>query len=149
MRFFAAVDALPRLESMKFPVFSLLTGNFGLFRDEFAADSPLLRGVRCEVSFSGKSQTGASANDGSDDCGERSPGARRTGPRLLYSRLQDKKLIQATVLRGTPVDPQAQLEKIVAAANQASTALSGLTAALQPSVWHSCVRRRNGSLERG
>jgi hypothetical protein len=39
MRFFAAVDALPSLESMKFPVFSLLTGNFGLFRDEFAADS--------------------------------------------------------------------------------------------------------------
>ena len=37
MRFFAAIDALPSLESMKFPVFSLLTGNFGLFRDEFAA----------------------------------------------------------------------------------------------------------------
>jgi hypothetical protein len=34
MRFFAAVDALPGLESMKFPVFSLLTGNFGLFRDD-------------------------------------------------------------------------------------------------------------------
>ena len=43
MRFFAAIDALPSLESMKFPVFSLLTGNFGLFRDEFAADSPLHR----------------------------------------------------------------------------------------------------------
>ena len=43
MRFFAAIDALPSLESMKFPVFSLLTGNFGLFRDEFAADSPLQR----------------------------------------------------------------------------------------------------------
>jgi hypothetical protein len=43
MPFFAAVDALPSLESMKFPVFSLLTGNFGLFRDEFAADSPLQR----------------------------------------------------------------------------------------------------------
>src|SRR5215471_19222476 len=48
MRFFAAVDALPSLESMKFPVFSLLAGNFGLFRDEFAADSPLQRRVRCE-----------------------------------------------------------------------------------------------------
>jgi len=45
MRFFAAIDALPSLESMKFPVFSLLTGNFGLFRDEFAADSPLQRRV--------------------------------------------------------------------------------------------------------
>src|SRR5215471_15847975 len=45
MRFFTAVDALPSLESMKFPVFSLLTGNFGLFRDEFAADSPLQRRV--------------------------------------------------------------------------------------------------------
>jgi nucleoside-diphosphate-sugar epimerase len=33
---------------MKFPVFSLLTGNFGLFRDEFAADSPLQRGVTSE-----------------------------------------------------------------------------------------------------
>src|SRR5215472_572941 len=49
MRFFAAVDALPSLESMKFPVFSLLAGNFGLFRDEFAPDSPLQRGVRCEL----------------------------------------------------------------------------------------------------
>ena len=49
MRFFAAIDALPSLESMKFPVFSLLTGNFGLFRDEFAADSPLQRRV-CELS---------------------------------------------------------------------------------------------------
>src|SRR5262249_22639285 len=45
MRFFAAVNALPSLESMKFPVFSLLAGNFGLFRDEFAADSPLQRRV--------------------------------------------------------------------------------------------------------
>jgi len=45
MRFLAAVDALPSLESMKFPVFSLLTGNFGLFRDEFAADSPLQQRV--------------------------------------------------------------------------------------------------------
>src|SRR5262249_14924658 len=49
MRFFATVDALQSLESMKFPVFSLLAGNFGLFRDEFAADSSLLRGV-CEPS---------------------------------------------------------------------------------------------------
>src|SRR5215467_6275092 len=49
MRFFTAVDALPSLESMKFPVFSLLAGNFGLFRDEFAADSPLQRRV-CELS---------------------------------------------------------------------------------------------------
>ena len=32
MRFFAAIDALPSLESMKFPVFSLLPGNFGLFQ---------------------------------------------------------------------------------------------------------------------
>ena len=45
MRVFAAIDALPSLESMKFPVFSLLTGNFGLFRDEFAADCFLQRRV--------------------------------------------------------------------------------------------------------
>ena len=41
MTFFAASEAPPRPESMKFPVFSLLAGNFGIFRDEFAADSPL------------------------------------------------------------------------------------------------------------
>src|SRR5215469_17252333 len=40
MCFFAAVDALPSLESMKFPVFSLLAGNFGLFRDEFGNAPP-------------------------------------------------------------------------------------------------------------
>jgi hypothetical protein len=28
---------------MKFPVYSQLAGNFGIFRDEFAADSPLQR----------------------------------------------------------------------------------------------------------
>src|SRR5215472_2832714 len=55
MRFLAAVDALPSLESMKFPVFSLLAGNFGLFRDEFAADSPLQRRVRCEPLSRGNS----------------------------------------------------------------------------------------------
>src|SRR5262249_48516978 len=55
MCFFAAVDALPSLESMKFPVFSLLAGNFGLFRDEFAADSPLQRRVRCEPVSRGNS----------------------------------------------------------------------------------------------
>jgi hypothetical protein len=48
MPFFAASEAPPRPESMKFPVFSLLAGNFGIFRDEFAADSPLLRGVSNE-----------------------------------------------------------------------------------------------------
>ena len=36
---------------MKFPVFSLLAGNFGIFRDEFAADSPLQRRVTCELDF--------------------------------------------------------------------------------------------------
>jgi len=50
MRFFAAVDALPSLESMKFPVFSLLTGNFGLFRDEFAV-CPIAK--QCELSAAG------------------------------------------------------------------------------------------------
>jgi hypothetical protein len=45
MPFFAASEAPPRLESMKFPVFSLLAGNLGIFRDEFAADSPLQRRV--------------------------------------------------------------------------------------------------------
>ena len=40
MPFFAASEAPPRPESMKFPVNSLLAGNFGIFRDEFAADSP-------------------------------------------------------------------------------------------------------------
>ena len=48
MPLFAASEAPPRPESMKFPVFSLLAGNFGIFRDEFAADSPLHRRVGCE-----------------------------------------------------------------------------------------------------
>ena len=48
MPFFAASEAPPRPESMKFPVFSLLAGNFGIFRDEFAADSPLQQRVACE-----------------------------------------------------------------------------------------------------
>ena len=49
MPFFAASEAPPRPESMKFPVNSLLAGNFGIFRDEFAADSPLQRRVGCEL----------------------------------------------------------------------------------------------------
>ena len=36
-------------KSIKFPVFSLLAGNFGIFRDEFAADSLLQRGVSNET----------------------------------------------------------------------------------------------------
>ena len=36
---------------MKFPVFSLLAGEFGIFRDEFAADSPLQQRVCCEPDF--------------------------------------------------------------------------------------------------
>ena len=44
MRFFAAVDALPSLESMKFPVFSQLAGN-SRSRDGFAHDCLLQRGV--------------------------------------------------------------------------------------------------------
>ena len=43
MPFFAASEAPPRPESMKFPVFSLLAGNLAIFRDEFAADSPSRR----------------------------------------------------------------------------------------------------------
>ena len=35
---------------MKFPVFSLLAGNFDI-RDEFARDCALQRGVRCEPDF--------------------------------------------------------------------------------------------------
>src|ERR1700730_19005141 len=35
----------------KFPVFSLIAVNFGIFRDEFAADSLLQRGVTCEPDF--------------------------------------------------------------------------------------------------
>jgi hypothetical protein len=45
--FFAASEAPPRPESAKFPVFSQIAGNLA-FRDEFAADSPLQRRVRCE-----------------------------------------------------------------------------------------------------
>jgi predicted phage terminase large subunit-like protein len=36
---------------MKFPVNSLLAGNFGAFRDGFARDSLLQRGVHCETDF--------------------------------------------------------------------------------------------------
>ena len=36
---------------MKFPVNSLLAGNFGAFRDGFARDSLLQRGVHCEPDF--------------------------------------------------------------------------------------------------
>jgi hypothetical protein len=49
MPFLAAFEAPPRPESMKFPVFSLLSREFGIFRDEFAADSPLQRRVRHEL----------------------------------------------------------------------------------------------------
>ena len=52
--FSLASEAPPRLESMKFPVFSLLAGNLGIFRDEFAADSPLQEGVRCELDPGGR-----------------------------------------------------------------------------------------------
>jgi len=48
MPFFAASEAPPRPESMKFPVNSLLAGNLAFFRDEFAADSPLQERVHCE-----------------------------------------------------------------------------------------------------
>jgi hypothetical protein len=48
MLVFSTVDARPSPESMKFPVFSLLAGNFG-FRDGFARDCLLQRGV-CELS---------------------------------------------------------------------------------------------------
>src|SRR5580704_5948283 len=54
MPFFAASEAPPRLESMKFPVFSLLAGNLGIFRDEFAADSPLQERVHCELDRRGR-----------------------------------------------------------------------------------------------
>ena len=47
MLFFAAVDAPWGPESMKFPVNSLLAGN-SAFRDGFARDCLLQRGVRCE-----------------------------------------------------------------------------------------------------
>ena len=49
MPFFAASEAPPRPESMKFPVNSLLAGNLAFFRDEFAADSPLQQRVRSLV----------------------------------------------------------------------------------------------------
>jgi hypothetical protein len=58
MPFFAASEALRRLESMKFPVFSLLAGNLGIFRDEFAADSPLHRRVYCEPYIVDRANTG-------------------------------------------------------------------------------------------
>ena len=51
MAFLALVDAPLSSESMKFPVFFLLAGNLGIFRDEFAADSPLQQGVWCEPGF--------------------------------------------------------------------------------------------------
>ena len=47
MLVFSTVDARPSPESMKFPVFSLLAGNFG-FRDGFARDCLLQRGVMYE-----------------------------------------------------------------------------------------------------
>jgi hypothetical protein len=50
MLVFSTVDARPSPESMKFPVLSLLAGNFG-FRDGFARDCLLQRGVRCEPDF--------------------------------------------------------------------------------------------------
>src|ERR1700674_2422191 len=50
MPIFAASEAPPRPESMKFPVFSLLAGNL----DEFAADSPLHQRVYCEPDFRGR-----------------------------------------------------------------------------------------------
>jgi hypothetical protein len=45
MTFFAAVNALPKPESRKFPVFSLPNREFWASRDEFAADSLLQRRV--------------------------------------------------------------------------------------------------------
>jgi hypothetical protein len=50
MLVFSTVDARPSPESMKFPVFSLLAGNFG-FRDGFARDCLLQRRVICEPDF--------------------------------------------------------------------------------------------------
>ena len=50
MPFFAAIDAPRSPESMKFPVNSLLAGNFRL-RDEFARDCLLQRRVSCEPDF--------------------------------------------------------------------------------------------------
>src|ERR1700730_4421757 len=47
MLVFSTVDARRSPESMKFPVFSLLAGNFG-FRDGFARDCLLQGRVRCE-----------------------------------------------------------------------------------------------------
>jgi hypothetical protein len=50
MTFFAAVNALPKPESRKFPVFSLPNREFWASRDEFAADSLLQRRVN-KLSF--------------------------------------------------------------------------------------------------
>jgi hypothetical protein len=47
MPFLTAVEALPSLESMKFPIVSVLSGNLD-FRDEFAQDCLLQRRVRNE-----------------------------------------------------------------------------------------------------
>src|ERR1700730_1380549 len=47
MLVFSTVDARRSPESMKFPVFSLLAGNFG-FRDGFARDCLLQQRVHCE-----------------------------------------------------------------------------------------------------
>jgi len=51
MPFLAAVEALLSLESMKFPVFSLVTGNFRLSETGFARDCLLQRRVQCEPDF--------------------------------------------------------------------------------------------------
>jgi hypothetical protein len=48
MPFLTAIEALPSLESMKFPIVSVLSGNLD-FRDEFAQDCLLQRRVGCEL----------------------------------------------------------------------------------------------------
>jgi hypothetical protein len=74
MAFLALVDAPLSSESMKFPVFSLLAGNLGIFRDAFAADSPLQRRVHCEPEFlsmawrqpTGSAEVGCQTRGGGD-----------------------------------------------------------------------------------
>src|ERR1700730_7248634 len=69
MTFFAASEAPPRPESMKFPVKLPASREFGIFRDEFAADSPLQRRVACELESSPLPRLARSKRSSCLECG--------------------------------------------------------------------------------
>src|SRR5580693_8475386 len=51
MPFFTVSEAPPRPEIDEIPCKLPASREFGIFRDEFAADSPLQQRVRCELDF--------------------------------------------------------------------------------------------------